>query len=531
MPVSPASCRLPVLLALFAFLSATTVAAQEHRLVPLDHWAYEYIHRLQLRGHLLDLHPTALPYTFGDVEAALSSLDRRDVPAVSARWVDALLDAFARDDSPEGAVIGAEIQPGVRSGTSARLDPLRPAGSEESAFGAGSVSIYPNVAGRLFLEYGPAVVQAGLRFDVYYRDDPDGLPSANRLITRNEDAYAGIDTRYAAAYVGRYRQHWAPRAETALLVSDNPVGFDQVTLRIGGPRLALRSIVGELDSMTEDGRFHGVAGSDSVVASVRRYLAAHRFDWRPSPHLALSVMESSIYSGRSSGFSLKFLNPLVLHAFAVDGRPKNDENNGLLAGMLWARAGAWTLQGQLLVDDIDLMNETGEPPSAALSGNLVYAGLGRADLGGSLTAVAVRTYNSHQPDGRYTHLVRGIGAPHNDFVHAGVYFRFYLGSSSLDVSLAPRLDALFQGAGEIHMPYPASADDTGLILTGTVQRVLRPAVDLRIQRGRAWWFRMDAGPAFIRNEHHADSADRVAFTMTASLSARLSAVDSVRPSF
>jgi hypothetical protein len=280
--------------------------------------------------------------------------------------------------------------------------------------------------------------------------------------------------------------------------------------------------------MTGDGRFTGTAGADSVEASVRRFISAHRFDWRPSRHFALSIMESTIYSGRNSGFSLKFLNPLIFHAFAVDGRPKNEENNGLLAGLLWAQAGGWTLQGQLMLDDVDLMNVSNEPPAVALSGSLVYAGLGSTDLGAALTAVATRTYNTHQPEGRYTHLLRGIGAPYNDYVHASAYTTFYLGSDELDVSLTPRLDALYQGAADIHMPYPAAADAADFILDGTVERIIRPALQMRLQRGRIWWFRVDGGPAFITNERNVASSDHTVFTVTASLIVRFATADRFR---
>jgi len=529
MPISRSFYRLFVAVALLTFLTAIDGWTQARRLVPLDHWAYEYIHRLQLRGHLLDLHPTALPYTAGDLAKAVDAMDRRKLDASERRWAEALRGAFGR----RGASLGAELQPGVRLSSATRLDPLRPSESEEggATLEAASVSLYPHLAGRLHFDRGMFVAQAGLRFDVYYRDDPDGLEAANRLITRNEDAYAGIGSRYVSAYVGRFSQHWAPPGETALLVSDNPVGFDQLHLRVGTGRLALRSVVGELDSMTDDGRFTGTAGADSVEVNVRRYLSAHRFDWRPSRHVALSLMESTIYSGRNSGFSLKYLNPLVVHALAVDGRPKNEENNGLLAGMLWAQASAWTLQGQLLLDDVELMRVSGEPPAVALSGSLTFAGFDRATIGAALTAVSVRAYNTHQPEGRYTHLLRGIGAPYNDYLHAAAFATFYFGSGDLDLSLTPRLDALFEGEGDIHMPYPSSADDAEFIFDGTVERLIRPALELRLQHARTWWLQLDAGPAFLANEGHIDGRMRSMLTVTASLTARLSAADRYPSSF
>ena len=495
-----------------------------NRIAAVDHWTYEYIQRLQARGYLTALHPTALPYTAGEIASALQSLQPETLPQPARRWAERLREEYKHDAAPRherGPQVGVRFRPGLRASSTPRLDPLRPAASnEDSPVHAGGLYAYPQAALRVFLEHGPVVAQGGARFDAWYRYDPDALEAANRLISRNEEAYLGFGTRYAAIYAGRLAQHWGPYGETALLVSRNPVDFDRIYARIGGARLALRSIVGALDSSTGDGRFTGTAGADSVRSgSVRRYLSAHRLDWRPSRRVAISLMESTVWSGTSAGLSLKFFNPLILHALAVDGRPKNDENNSLLAAMMWAQYKAWTFQGQWLLDDFDLLNESGEPSSIALSGSLAYAGLPRADLGISWTAVAARTYNTHQAEGRYTHLLRGIGAPYNDYMQGAAYATFYAGNKAFDLTISPRLDVLLQGEARIHAPYPSSADGAEFILDGVAEQVVRPGVRLRAQHGRAWWGQIDLGPAFIRNENHREGNHRTLFTGTLSIMA------------
>ena len=54
------------------------------------------------------------------------------------------------------------------------------------------------------------------------------------------------------------------------------------------------------------------------VGNRRRFLAAHRWDWRPTRKVALTFMESAIYSGSNSGVSLKYINPLHPFIFVVD---------------------------------------------------------------------------------------------------------------------------------------------------------------------------------------------------------------------
>ncbi len=525
----------PFLAAAFAllailFLPCVRTAAAQHagtgssRLAPVDHWTYEYIRRLQARGHLTALHPTALPYAAGEIASALQSLRIEALSPPARRWAERLREEYGNDAAPRnerGPQAGVSVRPGLRASSTPRLDPLRPAADQDVPVRVGDLYAYPQAAARVFLEHGPLIAQGGVRFDAWYRYDPDALEAANRLVSRNEEAYFGLGTRYAAIYAGRFAQHWGPYGETALLVSRNPVDFDRAYVRIGGERLALRSIVGELDSITGDGRFTGTAGADSVRSgSVRRYLSAHRLDWRPTRNVAISLMESTVWSGASAGLSLKFFNPLILHALAVDGRPKNDENNGVLAAMAWAQYKAWTFQGQWLLDDADLLNESDEPSSIALSGSLVYAGLARADLGTAWTAVAARTYNAHQPEGRYTHLLRGLGAPYNDYIHGAAYATFYAGNKEFDLAISPRLDILLQGEARIHDPYPSSADGAAFILDGVAERVARPGLRVRAQHGGAWWGQIDMGPAFIWNEAHREGDRRAIFTVTLSAMAR-----------
>ena len=99
---------------------------------------------------------------------------------------------------------------------------------------------------------------------------------------------------------------------------------------------------------------------DSVrVGNKRRYLAAHRWDWRPSRNFMLSAMESVLYSGSNAGLSLKYLNPLHPFTFVVDNRPKNEENNGFVTGLLWAQFKRLTVHAQMMVDDFKEIDEVG----------------------------------------------------------------------------------------------------------------------------------------------------------------------------
>jgi hypothetical protein len=482
--------------------------AQDHRLLPTTDRAYEYLARLQRRGHLLDLHPTALPYRHAEVVAALSRLDRGGLDRTEARWVHLLEQMLVPPRDSSRAQVGASLAAGLAASSNRRLDPLR--------FLETGAWVYPNAALHLFLAHRRTVAETGLRFDTWYDRDPDGLDAVKRIMTRSDHSYLGFAGGSTTVYLGRFSNHWGLHGAAAPVVSHNPRSYDQVHLRFGGERLALRSLLGELDSITGDGRFTGEAGDDSVRSgSERRYVAAHRFDWRPSRHLGLTLLEATLFSGPNSGPSLRYLNPLHPVVIELDNRPKNDENNGLVAAMLWAQTGRITLYGQLMVDDFDFLNGS-EPASFAFSGSLHRAGR-RADLGLTAEAVAVRTYNALQTEGQYHYLLRGLGTQFSDYVALGVQADLYPLSGLI---LTPRLDVLLQGAGHWAQPFPGS--DVGAILTGTVARTLRASVQGLYQPDPRWWLRFDVGPSLLRNAGHVAGHNQTRWIGQLEVGARLS---------
>jgi hypothetical protein len=413
---------------------------------------------------------------------------------------------------------GVIVDAGLRSAAGERLDVLRPTAVTDPTLEAG-LSYFPNAGLHGYVERGRIIAKAGGRFDLYYQDDPDGLDTANRLISRNDETYVGYDGRFASVYLGRIGRHWAPNTHESTMLSRNAVSFDQIAFRIGGGRLSWSGLLGELDSATSDGRFTGTAGADSISGSIRRYLAGHRVDWRPSKKFGLSIMESSLYSSRNSGVSLKFLNPLLLHFLSVDGRPKNDENNGLVAGLVWAQVNRWSLSGQLMLDDFDFLGETGEPASLAVTGSLTYAGLASADLGASAIAVSARAYNTHQPEGRYVYLNRGLATQWSDFIHVSGFAALYLDRLIPGLTAVPKIDILLRGESDLRMPYPNSS--TGFILDGTTERTIRPGIEMMLQTHRNWWIRIDAGPNLITNFEHRDGFDTTRWSFLAEFGARI----------
>lgn len=492
--------RLVFLLA--ALAASVPAGAQSARLLPVGDPAYEWIARLHRHGHALGLNPTALPYTVGEVRAALDGLDSTALAPTARRWADRVRTRVGREPTVADGrfALGAETAVGIALATNDRLDPVRYTDVGSATLQVGDVRPFPFVFVRLWMESGPIAVQAAARHDVAYNDDPDGLDVVNRIMTRNEESYVGASGRFAAAYLGVFGQHWAPPGADALVLSDNPRPIEQIALRLGGPRLAVRSLVGELDATDRDGRFTGRAGGfeNQSGGTINRWLALHRVDWRPSRKLLLSIQEGAVYSGENAGITPLMLLPTQSYALSVDNTPKNVEVNGFLAGALWAQAGRVTVQGQLLLDDVQLFTSN-DPASVALAGVLDVARVApNTDAGFALTAVTARTYNTDQPPGRYLYALRGIGLPETDYVHARLFADVYLDGLLPGLVVSPEVQALWQGDTDLRTEQVPL--DAPLILAGTVERTLRAGARVLLAPTPAWWLRADVGLNRTRND-------------------------------
>ena len=473
---------------ILAFLVPVTGFAQDDRLIPTGDYAYEYIVRLQRRGHLLELNPTAIPYRRGDVWAALDNIDSNRLEPAEQHWIGLLRRSLKPATSTQGkAAVGYTFLAAANTTNSDRIDPLRPHGDVVNFYWYGTWAA-------AYIDAGPVVGEMGLYHNRFYENDPDGLDVALRLWARSEHTYVGYHSRWWSAYLGRWDVHWGVPRETATVVSDNARSRDQLMLRLGGDRLSITGLLGELDSATDGRYFTGRAEDDSVrLGNTRRFMAAHRWDYRPTKRFMVSFMEAAVYSGASSSFSPKYFNPLHPFTFVVDNTPKNDENNGMLAGLLWAQWKRLTLHGQLLVDDIRLQANTGpETITYAIAGTAALA-LSSADLVVSLDAVTSRAYNAPQPEGRYTYLNRGLATQFSDYVQAGLSAEFYLDQWAPGLRIGPSIDLLWQGERDIRQPFPSNNERPRNILDGSVERTARGAVQAAWQPMHWWWISLDAG--------------------------------------
>lgn len=501
--------RLFLLLAFCTVLAAGRVHAQEAPFVDLDDPIQPFLQRLLLEGAapgaLPDQWPLSLSRAHAWLDAGSTTSDWR---TETTRRVRDRLPALA----PEGESITTLLRVGGRAGTQDRRDLMRYQDT-------GEVSWQPMLQSTTWLASGAWTAAIGVRVDRYYEVDPDGLDTAHRWLSRAENAYVARDGRSIGVFLGRSARHWGEPGLPGLMLSDNPRPMDQLAFRIGADRIQVRSVLAELDSFTGDGRTTGTAGSDSVrTGSIRRFVAAHRISFRIGSHWRAGLSHATLYSGPSSGWSLKFLNPFNVALWEVDNRPKNDENNGMVGAFVHFRNDRTRARAELLLDDVDILNNK-EPASIAAHASLerhgIFPGVNLAMHG---TLVSARTYNAEQATGRYLYLDRGIAVQRSDHVRFGAALEWLRWPGWI---VRPGVDVLVQGEQDMRRPLP-NTDDAPFLLDGSLETTVRPYLSVLGLTRHGVDIGLDAGWNRITNHQHVDGAARRAVTASLSATWRIS---------
>ena len=211
---------------------------------------YDHITHLQNRGLLLELDPTSLPYTTGEVYEALLKVEEETLSEVEAIWynsVKKIVSPKSKGVEEKALVINASIEGGFNVKNTNRQNLLR---SEDQ-----NLYFSPISAAQFYLEGGNFGGQFNLRQDETYFINPDGVTPFGRFHTRAEDFYFGYQAEYLKVYFGRYRNHWGVHDQSSTILSSNPFSYDNINFRFGNNRLNIEGIFGELDNLSENGDF------------------------------------------------------------------------------------------------------------------------------------------------------------------------------------------------------------------------------------------------------------------------------------
>ena len=518
-------------------VSGVAQAQQDSRVLSLyDRQSYEYIQQLQDRGHLLELHPTDMPYRYDELHEALEGVTEYEFSGVQAQWIRHLRDRIGLNAS-EKPVLDLRGGSYLQVNNSERDHMYRP--SDDIAYVWPMIELAPGI------RYQGWVVQAHARFEYYEDRNIDGLDAVNRFWVRNEETYVGYSNEFLEVYGGRVLNHWGVYGQSSGLVSDHSVTYDQVKINVGTKHLQLSSVMGYLDNLKSDDVFNGDTREDPL--SVKRYLFAKRLDWRPREHLMFSYRESLIFSGWDAVPQPKYMLPGYIGFFQADNAPQNDFINYLTGIAFWgqfgggrvhgdgfaksrAKSGAksqsssqniLTLHTEVIIDDIIFFRERrgiDERSNFNVFFNAAYA-LSQRPLTLQLNAemVSSQSYNTDQAQGRYLYLGRGIATQFNDYVFGEFRTQLFLDGKLQGLRVSPYLGGLLQGEQVIDKEFigsPLTQKDKDpdelepvpdFVLSGVVQETFRAGVEWvyysPAERGwkKGWWLRGDVGLNVMRN--------------------------------
>jgi len=481
--------------------------ARQAPYIPVDDPLRPFISTLLLEGMAPGANPTAWPLSQSELRDWL-----RETSSSSAWGSSAAERLWERLPGPSASGrLHTDLRTGIRLATQDRRDLLRFQDVDD-------LSWQPMVLSRTWIQEGAWTASLGVRVDRYYEVDPDGMDTAHRWLSRSEDSYVARDGRFVGFFLGRMGRHWGAEGSPGLMLSDNPRPMDQLAWRLGTERLRVESVLAELDSFTGDGRMTGTAGADSVRSgSTRRMLAAHRLVFSASPAWTVGLSHAALYSGPGSGFSLKFANPFNVALWEIDNRPKNDENNGMVGGFFSYRGARTMANGELLLDDADILNNT-EP--ASLSAHLGMSRQGilpGMNFGLSATLVTSRAYNSEQAEGRYVYLGRGIATQHSDFGHIRGHVDWLRIPGWL---IRAGVDILREGEADFRTALPPLEAET--VFTGMPTTTIRPFVNVFGMMARGLDVALEAGWNRMTDAGHMAGSSDSRFTAALSVHYRLS---------
>jgi hypothetical protein len=381
---------LPVAIALAAL---ATRAAAQHPLMalPLDDPAYQQLAALVRVGCGEARVSAFRPFTIGDIDRALVAA--RGAPHCAGPVLDALLDRFnsANDaapaagagseslsDSTVGFDFGAALQ--FRA-TALDNGELRPLWRDIRPTSAGDPPLVARADLRLSWNGGSKIMAV---VDAYGQTDRrnDPLIRAKRFRSTSgvidfAEAYVSGKLGPVVLSVGRGREAWLGDAgdpAESLVLSANGPPLDRILLDAQWRRFQFRALVGSVDDVVLTPSLDGIPDSLGSQRWHRR-LVAHALTFRPSPRLELTIGETGLIPRQGGGVALGFANPLMLYQVTQNDASPQDRREGgvnLTAfGSVRASVGRASLQGDLLIDDIQIDSKDRKVFPDLLSWNVV----------------------------------------------------------------------------------------------------------------------------------------------------------------
>ncbi len=453
-------------------------AAPQSVNLPLDHWAYRLLERLESKGLIRATGLRALPLSREQVGQLIVAADKasRENPHALSKSERALLEQLKGEFCDDPPVRGLEVQARYRERHLLRWQEGQSFAFVD-AIAAQAVDAYradTAAAGeRQWRTTGGLIVRGALEGKLAFCmdarntlrrggivpeenfDPRHGLPvitTGRNVYSDQAEAYVAFSVWRAQLQLGRMQAHWGPGWRGGLLLSRNVPPFDAFRLTVPFRRVSFSFLHAFLT------RLGGP-----------RYLAAHRLEVLLADWLMLAGSESVLYGGRDVEFS--YLNPIMPYHVAEHHLGDRD-NNMLSIDVVAFPARNVRLYAEFLLDDFSLgtnpLRYYGDKFGFVLGGHWVAPfGLDEAVLRAEYTRVEPFVYSHYDSVNVYLNYDRIIGhwlGPDADCMALAAEYQW-----SRDVFTQVWAQWQRHGKGDVWTPYPEGGSERKTFLAGTVE--------------------------------------------------------------
>ena len=324
-----------VLLGLLILLGSVTAGADSSVYVPLEHWVYRFVERLEAQGRANGIADGIKPYSRNKIIELLDIIDKKYRPELSPIELGEL-DLLRREFTSERAMFHYRARGGaIFADFLARQQTDRFSGrgrlEAEVVYrhrGGGVVRghLGRRVGFRMAFEQ---VREQGSRHYAYRHDLYERRIDLPQLKGEAADFHEGMAyVKFAVGPVdvqlGKDEALWGPAPEQNLGLSNNAPSFNMIRLQSQLGAFKLVSISAELrpcpnrpDSplcvgTADSAATYAVNGMTNVrLLERQKYLAAHRLEVALAPWLDLGFQEVVVYGDR--GIEPSYVNPLMFY--------------------------------------------------------------------------------------------------------------------------------------------------------------------------------------------------------------------------
>lgn len=456
-----------------------------------EHWAYEFLDRLQTKGMVSPLLLSVRPWFRDDLAIVVADLRKRlqAHPEQFTQTEREILDQLTADFAAELRATGIALPQRYRephlltvtdSSLSVTLDALlfqtvvsrrgtafRPAELKTTLTPGG---IIRGTLGRglwFYVDVRNSAIRGGEVPEKERWDPSLGLPiltSGKTVYTDQATAYFSGHLPWFRVQIGRGALWWGPSDRAALTLSSHIPLFDFLRGEATWKRLRFTYFHAELRS-----------------SFGRKYLVGHRIDWLARTNLLVGATETLVYGKRR--IELAYLNPIMPYHVAEHHLGDKDNNN-ISLDFWWRVRPGLAAYGEFLIDDMTLsaplLRYWGNKFAFTLGGRwLDPGGLRDSELRIEYTRIEPYVYTHYDSINRYEHYDQIIGnalGPNADEWYAE--WNRYFGR---DFQLRLWLSRARKGEGSVRRAHTREDPETKSFLSGIVETSRRMGIEARDQ--------------------------------------------------